>query len=318
MADLLSGLLPQSASAYGTEVDIFAIAFIALITVLALPVFVLIVYFAIKYRRGKPANRVHPPKGNTKLELSWAIIPFILMLCFFCWSTALFASRYFPPEDAMNIDVVAKQWMWKFEHPEGQGEINELHVPVNQPVKLTMASQDVIHSFYVPALRLKQDVVPGRYTVMWFTANKPGTYRLACAEFCGTDHSAMGGQVEVLTEADYARWLNEYSVDQTLAAAGEALFRSHGCSGCHGLSATVHAPKLDGVYGSPVPLSDGSIVTANDEYIRDSILLPQKQIAAGYPPIMPTFQNVLSEEEVLKLVAYIKSLGQKGKTDVDG
>lgn len=318
MADLLTGLLPDSVSAYGNEVDIFALAFTGLITALTLPVFVLIVYFAIKYRRGKPANRANPPQGNTMLELSWSIIPFILMLGFFGWSTALFASRYFPPGDAMNIDVVAKQWMWKFQHPEGQGEIDELHVPVNQPVKLTMASQDVIHSFYVPALRMKQDVVPGRYTTTWFTATKPGTYRLACAEFCGTDHSVMGGKVEVLTETGYARWLDQSSVDQTLAAAGAAIFRSHGCSGCHSPSATVQAPKLAGLYGSPVPLRDGSIVTADDQYLRDSILLPQKQIAAGYPPIMPTFQNVLSEEEVLKLVAYLKSLGQKGEPDVNG
>jgi cytochrome c oxidase subunit 2 len=318
MASLWSDLLPVSISDYGDSVDIFMIAFTAFILLLAVPVFVLIVYFAVKYRRGKPANRVHPPRRNPALELSWSIIPFLLVLGFFGWSTALFAGRYFPPGDAMTIDVVAKQWMWKFQHPEGQGEINALHVPVNQPIRLSMASQDVIHSFFVPALRLKQDVVPGRYTVMWFTATKPGTYRLACAEFCGANHSVMGGRIEVMTQADYSRWLARSSVDQTLAAQGAALFRSHGCSGCHGASATVHAPKLKGVYGKPVPLSDGSIVTADETYIRDSILLPQKQVAAGYPPIMPTFQNVLTEEEVLKLVAYIKSLGEETPANGNG
>jgi cytochrome c oxidase subunit 2 len=315
MADLVSLLMPTEGSAYSQHVDVFALAFSALILALAAPVFILIIFYAIKYRRGKPANRVHPPERNLRLELSWSILPFLMLLAFFGWSTALFATRYFPPADALTIDVVAKQWMWKFQHPEGQGEINELHVPVNQPVKLTMASQDVIHSLFVPALRLKQDVVPGRYTVMWFTPDKVGTFRLTCAEFCGTDHSVMGGTIVVMTQADYSRWLSQSTTDEDLASAGAALFRSHGCSGCHGPSATVHAPKLDGVYGGPVPLSDGSIVTADDEYIRDSILLPQKQVAAGYPPIMPTFQNVLSEEEVLQLVAYIKSIGKRSSAN---
>lgn len=310
MAKILSILMPVETSAYSQQVDVFAIAFTALILLLAAPVFILIIVYAVKYRRGKPADRLHPPKRNLRMELSWSILPFVCLLGFFGWSTALFATRYFPPADALGIDVVAKQWMWKFQHPEGQGEINELHVPVNRPIKLTMASQDVIHSLYVPALRLKQDVVPGRYTVMWFTPTKTGNFRLACAEFCGTDHSVMGGQIVVLNQADYAGWLDHFSVDATLAQAGAAIFRSRGCSGCHGPSATVHAPKLEGLYGSPVPLSNGSIVTADDVYLRDSILLPQKQIAAGYPPIMPTFQNVLSEEEVLKLVAYLRSIGK--------
>jgi cytochrome c oxidase subunit 2 len=198
--------------------------------------------------------------------------------------------------------------MWKFRHPEGQGEINELHVPAGEPVRLVMASQDVVHSLFVPALRLKQDVVPGRYTSMWFTADMPGTYRLACAEFCGADHSGMGGSVVVMEPADYARWLEETGTDRSLAAEGAVLFRQRGCSGCHGPASTVHAPDLAGLYMRPVPLEGGGTVIADAQYLRDSILLPQAQIAAGYPPIMPTFANVLDEEEVLKLVAYIKSL----------
>jgi cytochrome c oxidase subunit 2 len=245
---------------------------------------------------------------NLWLETSWAVVPFVLILVFYVWATWLYFDLQRTPADALEINVVAKQWMWKFEHPGGQREINELHVPLGQTIKLTLASQDVIHSLFIPALRLKQDVVPGRYTQMWFTADRPGVYRLTCAEFCGTDHSVMGGRFVVMDERDYARWLEESDVDLTLAEAGAALFRSHGCSGCHGASATVHAPSLEGLYGSPVPLEGGEIVTADEQYIRDSILLPQSQIAAGYPRIMPTFRNVLSEDEVLKLVAYIKAL----------
>lgn len=198
--------------------------------------------------------------------------------------------------------------MWKFQHPEGQGEIDELHVPTGQPVKLTMASQDVIHSLFIPALRIKQDVVPGRYTSIWFTADKPGTYRIACSQYCGTNHSEMTGSFVAMSPADYTKWLGQSSNDPSLAAAGAALFRGRGCSGCHGPASTVHAPSLVGLYGNPVPLGSGEVVIADDEYLRDSILLPQSQIAAGYPAIMPTFQNMLTEEDVLKIVAYIKSL----------
>ncbi|MFH1555045.1 MAG: cytochrome c oxidase subunit II [Pseudomonadota bacterium] len=303
----LAGWASQ-ASAHAASVDRLMGGFSIMVLLLSAPVFVLMAWFAVKYRRGRAADRAHPVNSSTWMEVSWAIIPFLLTLAFFVWATKLYADLYTPPASALEIDVVAKQWMWKFQHPGGQREIDELHVPANQPVKLTMASEDVIHSLYIPALRVKQDVVPGRYTSLWFQANKPGIYHLACAEFCGTDHSVMGGRFIVLSAADYAAWLARSNVDETLAVAGAVLFRTRGCSGCHGPASTVHAPPLAGLYGAPVPLEDGSIVTANDQYIRDSILLPQSQIAAGYPHIMPTFQNILSEEEVLKLVAYIKSL----------
>ncbi len=201
MRDLLAFLLPAEASAYSHQVDIFALAFLSLVIALSAPVFILITAFAVKYRRGKEANRVHPPQKSAWMEISWAAIPFLCLLGFFAWATALFATRYAPPADALTIDVVVKQWMWKFQHPEGQGEIDELHVPVGRPVKLVMASQDVIHSLYIPSLRLKQDVVPGRYTTMWFTADRPGVFGLACAEFCGTDHSVMGGKFIALDAA---------------------------------------------------------------------------------------------------------------------
>jgi len=306
----MSGLAlwPEQASAYAAEVDRLVLGVTVLIVLLSAPVFVLIVAFAVKYRRGRAADRSHQVNRRVGLEVSWAVIPFVLLIGFYVWAARLFFDAHSPPADAIEIQVLAKQWMWKFQHAGGQREINELHVPAGQPVRLTMASQDVIHSLYVPALRLKQDVVPGRYTTLWFNADRPGAYALECAEFCGADHAAMGGHLVVLTPTEYAAWLEKSGVDESLAAQGARLFRSHGCSGCHAAAATVHAPPLEGLFGRPVPLQDGSLVTADEQYIRDSILLPQAQLAAGYPPIMPTFRNVLSEDEVLRLVAYIKSL----------
>lgn len=301
-------LWPPDASAYANSVDLLLAGFTVLIVALSAPVFILMAWFAIKYRRGRPADRRHPVDNSVGIETSWAVIPFLLLLGFYVWATWLFVDLHRTPADALEIDVVAKQWMWKFQHPGGQREINTLHVPVGTPVKLTMVSQDVIHSLFLPALRIKQDVVPGRTETLSFTADQVGTWRLACAEFCGTDHSTMGGTFVTMTPDDYADWLRTASADMTLAQAGADLFRARGCSGCHDAAATVHAPPLEGLYGAPVPLSDGSVVTADDAYIRDSILLPQKQIAAGYPPIMPTFANQLGEEDVLKLTAYIKSL----------
>ena len=301
-------LWPPEASAYADHVDLLLAAFTVLIVALSAPVFILMAVFAVKYRRGREADRRHPVDQSIGLETSWALIPFVLLLGFYVWATWLFVELHRTPPNALGIDVVAKQWMWKFQHPGGQREINTLHVPTGTPVTLTMASQDVIHSLYIPALRIKQDVVPGRTTTLSFTADRPGTWRLECAEFCGTDHSLMGGTFVSMTPEDYAAWLRTADTDMTLAAAGAALFRSRGCSGCHGPAATVHAPPLEGLYGAPVPLSDGTIVNADEQYVRDSILLPQRQIAAGYPPIMPTFANQLSNEDLLKLVAYVKSL----------
>jgi cytochrome c oxidase subunit 2 len=301
-------LWPPAISAHASAIDLMALSFTGVVLLFSAPVFVLLVYFSIKYRRGSKANRLHRPKGNVWLESSWMVIPFLPVLGFFVWSAWMYVDQESPPDGALEIDVVAKQWMWKFQHPGGQREIDELHVPMGQPVKLKMISQDVIHSLYLPALRIKQDVLPDRYTTLWFNADRTGTFRLHCAEFCGTDHSLMGGSIVVMTPSDYAAWLRQSDTDQTIAAAGEVLFRKYGCSGCHGASATVHAPPLAGLYGRPVPLSDGSVVIADDRYIRDSILLPQRQVAAGYPRIMPSFKNLLGEDDLLKLIAYIKSL----------
>jgi cytochrome c oxidase subunit 2 len=312
----MSGLpfWPHAASAYAAEVDRLALAFTVLIVLLSAPVFFLMIAFAVKYRRGRTADRRHPVNSRIGFEISWAVIPFVAMLVFYVWSTRLYFQQHHAPSNALEIQVVAKQWMWKFQHPGGQREINELHVPVGRPILLTLASQDVIHDLYVPALRLKQDVVPGRYTSLWFNADTVGSYRLQCSQFCGADHAVMGGYLHLLSPSDYARWLEQAGTDLTLAAQGAELFRTRGCSGCHGNAATVKAPKLEGLFGREVPLSDGSVVTADSQYIRDSILMPHAQVAAGYPDIMPTFQNVLGEDDVLKLVAYIKSLAAEPRS----
>jgi cytochrome c oxidase subunit 2 len=304
-------LAPPEASQHAASVDHLFLGFSALVFLLTAPVFVLLVVYAVVYRRGSPANRERAPTRSTLLETSWAAIPFVLALGFFGWASFLFFDAGRPPADALTINVVGKQWMWKFEHPGGQREIDDLHVPAGRPVRLLMTSQDVIHSLYLPALRLKQDAVPGRYTTLWFTADKPGVYALRCAEFCGFDHSVMGGRFVVMRPQDYARWLSQAGTDGSLAAQGFRLFREHGCSGCHGANSSRRAPSLEGVYGRATPLDDGRVVTADDQYLHDSILYPARDVAAGYAPIMPTFAGQLSQAEVMRLVAYIKSIGPR-------
>ena len=304
-------LWPPTASAFAGQVDLLLAGLLTLVSLLTLPVFVLLLVFAIRYREGSPANRQHRAERNVKLEVSWALIPFALSLVFFVWAAKLYFDEHNAPPGALEIDVLAKQWMWQFEHPGGQREINELHVPAHQPVRLSMISLDVIHSLYFPALRIKQDVLPGRYTTLWFDADRPGTYHLFCAELCGTGHSEMGGQLVIMTPAAYEAWLERTPSDLSLAASGEKLFRSLGCSGCHVNSKAVHAPPLEGVFGSPVPLASGAVVLADEAYLRDSILLPKKAVVAGYEPIMPSFQNRLSEDQLLQLIAYLKSLATK-------
>jgi len=300
---------PIAASQHAQRVDDLIISFSLLIFCLTAPVFVLIILFAIRYRRGQPADRTHRPSGNVLAETSWTVIPFLLTLGFFAYAAFLYLDLGRAPADSLVIDVVAKQWMWKFEHPGGQREIDDLHVPVGQDVKLTMTSQDVIHSFFVPALRIKQDVLPGRYTSLWFNANRPGVYDLRCSQFCGMDHSLMVGKVFVLSQADYAAWLRQAGASGDLAAQGKDLFRDLGCSGCHDPGSTVHAPSLEGLYGRLVPLDGGRAVVADDQYIRDSILDPNRDIAAGYPAVMPTFAGRVSEEDLVRLMAYVKSRG---------
>lgn len=299
-------LTPPAASAYAGEIDRLIASFSVLVVLLSAPVFVLMAIWAVRYRRGRRADRSPGQDRNFWLETSWAVIPFLLVIGFFLWSTAMFLSARSAPAEALTVNVVAKQWMWKFQHGGGAREINELHVPAGRPVRLMMTSQDVIHSLYVPALRIKQDVLPERYTQLWFTADRPGVYPLRCAEYCGTDHSVMAGRLIVQRAEAHARWLRRAAADESLARRGEALFHRLGCSGCHGPASPVHAPDLNGLYGSVVPLADGRVVRADEQYLHDAIVLPNRDVAAGYPPIMPPFGKLIDEEEVLQLVAYLK------------
>jgi cytochrome c oxidase subunit 2 len=272
---------------------------------------VLLLTFAIRYRATSHADRGHRIKKSWHWEAAWTAATLVAFLALFAWGASLYLNVYSGPDDALPIYVVAKQWMWKAQHPGGQREINELHIPVKRPVRLILASQDVIHSFFVPAFRVKHDVVPGRYQSLWFQAEKVGVFHLLCAEFCGTDHSRMIGRIVVLEPPAYEGWLSRQDVGGTLASEGADLFRRLGCSGCHVGSGTVRAPALDGLYGEPVPLRNGTMVVADESYIRDSILRPRSQVAAGYDPVMPSFSGRVSEDELIRLVAYIKSLANR-------
>lgn len=307
-------LLPE-ASSIALRIDALFWAMTALCSLVAAGVIVAVVFYAVRYRRGSSAPR-HMTRRTLRVELTWTLLPFALFLAVFIWSLAIFAVARTPPADARSVYIVAKQWMWKIEHPGGQREINTLHLPIGQPVLLTMTSQDVIHSFYVPAFRMKQDVLPGRYTQLWFKPTMLGSFPLECTQYCGTDHARMGGGVIVMRAAEYARWLAGQPGGATLAVQGAQLFRSHGCSGCHGANTTVHAPDLAGLYGHTVTLTDGRTVIADERYLRDCILTPANQVVAGYPPIMPSFSGQLSEEDVLALVAYIKSIATPGVAEV--
>jgi cytochrome c oxidase subunit 2 len=301
-------LFPAEASHVARQTDELYFALIIFSVFALTVVFVPMIYFLFKYRRGKKADRRPVDLPETTIEITWTLIPTAMFIGLFAWGAKVYWNIERPPPDAMEINVVGKQWMWKIEHPEGNREIDELHVPIGRNIQLTLASQDVIHSFFLPAFRVKQDVVPGRYSTLWFKANKLGTFHLFCSEYCGTHHSAMVGNVIVMTPDAYQQWLTRGAPGPTMAQDGEQLFRSYGCSGCHVQSTIVHAPPLEGVYGHAVPLQTGQIVTADESYIRDSILLPAKDIVAGYTNDMPSFQGHLSEDDLLKIIAYIKSI----------
>ena len=302
-------LWPARASAMATRVDALFIFMIAICGLFTLMVFTLIFIFAIRYRRSRNpvATQI---EGSNALEAIWSLIPFCIFIFMFLWAASIYVAEARPPADSMEIYTVAKQWMWKFEHPDGQREINALHVPVGRAVKLMMTSEDVIHSFYVPAFRIKQDVLPGRYTTAWFQATQAGTYHLFCAEYCGTMHSGMIGWVTVMEPADYEAWLSGGKTGaQSLASAGEQLFQQLGCVTCHRDDGQGRGPSLVHLPGKTVKLQDGQTVVADDAYLRESILSSQAKIVAGYQPIMPTFKGLVSEEGLLQLIAYIKTLG---------
>ncbi|HZQ22964.1 MAG TPA: cytochrome c oxidase subunit II [Terriglobales bacterium] len=301
-------LWPARASAYAGQVDALFIFLLTLCGFMAIAIFIMIFVFATKYRRQKGvlAEQI---EGSNALELTWTGVPLLIFMAIFVWGAILYFHSRTPPNDSAEIYTVAKQWMWKFQHMEGQREINELHVPVGRDVKMIMTSQDVIHSFYVPAFRIKQDVLPGRYTVAWFRATKAGRYHLFCAEYCGTAHSGMIGEVVVMEPAQYQQWLSGGPA-APLPQAGKEVFMSLGCSTCHRFDTQGRGPNLTGVFGKPVLLEDGRTLTADENYIRESILQPAAKVVSGFKPIMPTFQGLVSEEQLNALVAYIKSLSQ--------
>ena len=304
-------LVPPQSSTMAAEFDhLFCFELLVAVFFTGL-IFVLVVGFSLYYRRRSPNEFPGANVQNMGLEIAWTIVPFLFMLCFFVWGVHLFARMKRPPEHAITINVIGKQWMWKAQHSNGAREIDALHVPVGQPVKLLMASQDVIHSFFIPAFRIKQDVVPGSFETQWFVATQPGRFHLFCSQYCGAEHAKMVGEVVALPPAEYQAWLAGAPTDEPPVAAGEKLFNSWGCNACHGQ----RAPTLAGLYLSKVPLDDGTTAIADEDYLRESIIEPSAKIVAGYPPIMPSYRGQLSEEQIVDLVEYIKSLGATAAAD---
>jgi cytochrome c oxidase subunit 2 len=302
-------LWPARASSFANNVDALYIFLIVVTGFFTLVVFALVAIFAIKYRQ-RPGGRATQIEGSYALEATWTLIPFGLFMVMFVWGAAVYMSEVKPPQNAMEIFVVGKQWMWKTQHPEGVREINQLHVPVGRDIRLTLVSQDVIHSFYIPDFRIKQDVLPGRYTTTWFHPIKTGTYHLFCAEYCGTQHSGMIGQIVVMEPTEFAAWLSGGSTEGTMASTGQKVFQELGCATCHRSDTQGRGPNLQGVFGKAQLLDNGQTVTVDDNYIRESILNPGTKVVSGFKPIMPTFNGIVSEEQLLSLMAYIKSLNQ--------
>lgn len=301
-------LFPDQASTIATHVDALFLFLIAVSVFFAALISVVIVVFAIKYRRRSENERPEEIAGDLRLEILWTVIPLGLTLVMFFWGAKLFFVINDPPANSLEINVVAKQWMWKVQHPEGRLEIDELHIPVGRPVKLTMTSQDVIHDFFVPAFRVKKDVVPGRYTTVWFEATTPGEYHLFCSQYCGTQHSGMIGRIVVMPLTEYQAWLSGGATGVSLATAGERLFQKLGCNTCHVESGAGRGPSLVGLFGKTVKLVGGKSVTADETYIRESIINPQAKVVAGYESSMPVFRGMISEDGLLQILAYLKSL----------
>jgi cytochrome c oxidase subunit II len=291
-----------------TRVDALYLTLVGIATFFSTLIAGLIVYYFVKYRRRSPHEVGARITGGMALEVTWTVIPLAITMVLFVWGARVYVSMARPPADAENIYVVGKQWMWKFQHLDGQREIDELHVPVGRTVRLIMTSEDVIHDVFVPAFRVKADVIPGRYSSIWFTPTKPGRYHLFCAEYCGTRHSGMTGEVVVMQPTEYQAWLSGGAPEGSLASAGEKLFADLACNTCHRPDAQGRGPVLDGLFGKTVTLQDGRQVVVDEGYVRESILQPAAKVAAGYQPIMPTFQGLVSEEQLLQLVEYVKSL----------
>jgi cytochrome c oxidase subunit 2 len=302
-------LLPEQASTFAWQVDLLYFYLIAVSVAFSIPIVAAIFFFALKYRERQRYATPDEIHGSIVLETTWSIIPFVVSMTIFLGGAYVYFNQYTAPQDAMEVYVVGKQWMWKLQHTTGQREINELHIPVNTRIKLTMTTEDVLHDFYIPAFRTKADVVPGRYTYLWFEATKPGKYHLFCAEYCGLNHSGMGGWIYVMDQKDFDNWLAGNTSGQTPVELGKDLFMNKlGCASCHAGGPQQRGAKLEGIYGKEVKLVGGQTVIADDQYIRNSILNPASQIVEGYQPIMPTFKGQVTDEQLNGLVAYIKSL----------
>jgi cytochrome c oxidase subunit 2 len=301
-------LFPEAASSIAGRVDALYFFLLGITVFFSVLIAGLIIVYAVKYRRQSPRSIGTKIHGGLALEIAWTVIPLAITMVIFVWGASVFFAMSTPPVDTLNIYVVGKQWMWKFQHLDGQREINELHVPLGRDVKLIATSEDVIHDVFVPAFRVKADVIPGRYVTIWFRATKPGRYHLFCAEYCGTRHSGMTGEVIVMEPAEYQAWLSGGAQGGSLADAGQKLFNELACNTCHRPDAQGRGPVLDGLLGKTVRLQSGDTIVADEAYVRESILNPSAKITAGYQPIMPTFQGLVTEEQLLELIEYVKSL----------
>jgi cytochrome c oxidase subunit 2 len=300
-------LWPAQASTMAGRVDALYLFLIFVTGSVSLLVWFVIFVLVVKYRH-KVHPKAEPIEGSTPLEITWSVLPIFVFMVFYGWGAAIYFAESRPPKNAMDVYVTGKQWMWKTQHVTGQREINELHVPAGRDVRLTMISQDVIHSFYIPAFRIKMDVMPGRYSTEWFHATTPGKYHLFCAEYCGTQHSGMIGWVTVMEPRDFEAWLAGGSGEGSMASTGSKLFQELGCATCHRFDVQGRGPNLMGIYGHEQLLADGRKIIVDDNYIRESILNPNAKIVAGFQPIMPTFNGIVSEDQLLSLIAYVKSL----------
>jgi cytochrome c oxidase subunit 2 len=301
--------VPPSASSIAGKVDALYFYLSGVTIFFSLLISGIIIFFVIKYRRRSPFEIPRPVAGSHKLETMWSVIPFVIAMSMFAWGAQVYFQMYRPPKNAVEVYVVGKQWMWKLQHSTGQREINELHVPAGRKVKLIMTSEDVIHDFFIPAFRIKQDVLPARYTTLWFEATAPGTYHLFCAEYCGTNHSGMIGSIIVMQPSDFDDWLAGNAAQQSPIVAGEQVYQSLGCASCHGVRGEGgRGPALVGLFGKPVSLEGGQTVTADESYIRESIENPHAKLVAGFGPIMPTFQGQVTPEQLIQIMSFIKSL----------
>ena len=307
-------LHPPAASTIAGEVDQLYYFLTGITLFFTILIFSIIFYFMVKYRRRSDDEVPEDTHGPMTLELAWTVIPSLICVVIFAWASSLYVRNSQPPPASTEVFVIGKQWMWHIQHPEGPREINELHVPVGEPVKLTMTSQDAIHGFYIPAFRVKKDVLPGRYTSLWFEATVPGTYHLFCTEYCGTDHSEMIGWVYAMSRDDYEAWLTGGEKSEPMAQQGEEIFNHYTCGYCHVPDGTGRGPSLVGLYGKTEKLASGEMRTVDETLIRQALLEPNSVHVAGFAPVMPTFQGQFTEEQILQLIAYVKSLGTQERT----